>query len=71
MYIDILRRIAGIEVFPVVSLLLFVTVFAVVLVWTARLDAARVTQLAALPLDGLDPAGPTDTAVASTPRSHS
>jgi hypothetical protein len=71
MYIDILRRIAGIEVFPVVSLLLFVTVFAVVLVWTARLDAARITQLAALPLDVLDPAARADTAVDSTPRSLS
>ena len=70
MSMDILRRIAGIEVFPVISLLLFVTVFVVVLVWTARLDAARITQLAALPLDGLDPAAPADTA-ASTPRSHS
>ena len=41
MYMDILRAIAGIEIFPVVSLLLFVTVFTVVLVWTLRLDRAR------------------------------
>jgi hypothetical protein len=51
MYTDILRRIAGIEVFPVVSLLLFVVIFAVVLVWTARLDADRIGSLERLPLD--------------------
>jgi hypothetical protein len=71
MYADILRRIAGIEVFPVVSLLLFVTVFAVVLVWTVRLAAARLARLAALPLDGRDPAAPADLDGASTPRSDS
>ena len=51
MYTDILRRIAGIEVFPVVSLLLFVTVFTVALIWTVRLDSDRVGRLARLPLD--------------------
>ncbi len=51
MYTDILRRIAGIEVFPVVSLLLFVTVFTVALIWTLRLDPERVGRLSRLPLD--------------------
>jgi hypothetical protein len=51
MYTDILRRIAGIEVFPVVSLLLFVSVFTIALVWTVRMDTARVLRLARLPLD--------------------
>jgi hypothetical protein len=54
MYKDILRTIAGIEVFPIVSLLLFVTIFAVMLVWTARLDRGRLSRLSALPLDGED-----------------
>lgn len=60
MYTDILRRIAGIEVFPVVSLLLFVTVFTVALIWTLRLDAERIGQLAQLPLD--PPTGADETA---------
>ena len=41
MYKEILRSIAGIEIFPVVSLLLFVTVFTVVLVWTCSASTAR------------------------------
>jgi hypothetical protein len=51
MYTDILRRIVGIEVFPVISLLLFVTVFTVALIWTLRLDGERIGRLSRLPLD--------------------
>jgi hypothetical protein len=58
MYTDILRRIAGIEVFPVISLLLFVAVFTIVLVGTVRMDAGRIARLAGLPLDETEPAGP-------------
>ena len=55
MHIETLRAIAGIEIFPVISLLLFVIVFTVVLVWTARLDRGRVDAAAHLPLDGSAP----------------
>jgi cytochrome c oxidase cbb3-type subunit 4 len=51
MYKEVLRAIAGIEVFPVLSLLVFVTVFLVMLFWVARLDRDRLAALAALPLD--------------------
>ena len=57
MYSDILRRIAGIEVFPVFSLIVFVAVFTVVLVMTVRMDAQRVARLSQLPLDETEPAG--------------
>ena len=53
---DILRGIAGIEVYPVVSLILFVSVFAVVLLRVARMDRVRVQQMAALPLEPHDEA---------------
>jgi hypothetical protein len=52
MYKEILRSIAGIEVFPMISLCLFVAIFAVMLIRTSRIDAARLDQLARLPLDG-------------------
>ncbi|MEO5819198.1 MAG: cbb3-type cytochrome c oxidase subunit 3 [Vicinamibacteraceae bacterium] len=54
MYTDILRSIAGIEVFPVLSLVVFVSFFTAVLVWVARLDPQRVASLSALPLDATD-----------------
>ena len=67
MYTDILRRIAGIEVFPVVSLLLFVTVFTVASIWTLRLDAERIGRLSRLPLDAGDATDSPDNAdIAST-----
>ena len=51
MYQDILRSIAGIEVFPILSLLLFVTLFAIVVIMTVRMDRRRIARLAGLPLD--------------------
>jgi hypothetical protein len=50
-YTDILRSITGIHVFPVVSLVLFVAVFAVVLIRVSRMDRAGTERLASLPLD--------------------
>jgi hypothetical protein len=68
MYSDILRRIAGIEVFPVISLLTFVAVFTAVLVWTVRLDLARVIRISRLPLDDTDPVPVPSTRDARLPR---
>lgn len=50
MYKDVLRTIVGIEVFPVLSLLIFMTVFAVMLVWVMRLDRRTLSTYANLPL---------------------
>lgn len=51
MYKDVLRAIADIDIFPVVSLILFVTMFTIAVVWALYLDRASVETLAALPLD--------------------
>ena len=51
MYTEILRSITGIEIFPVISLLLFTGVFTAVLVWAARADRRALDRHAALPLD--------------------
>lgn len=53
MYKEILRSIAGIGVFPVVSLLLFVLVFAIVVFRVLRMDRAEAQHYAGLPLDDL------------------
>ena len=52
MYKEALRSIVGIEIFPVISLLLFVAVFAGVLVWAIRADRDALDRHALLPLDG-------------------
>ncbi len=59
MGMDVLRAIEGIEIFPIVSLLLFLVVFTLMLVRAARLDRAHLARCARLPLeDGPDAAAP-------------
>jgi cytochrome c oxidase cbb3-type subunit IV len=57
MYKEILRGIGGIDVYPVVSLVIFVTFFAIVIARALRMDARRVGRLAALPLDSDEAVG--------------
>ena len=57
MYKEILRSIAGIEVFPLISLVLFVVAFTAVVIHAVRLDRTRAARLAGLPLDDADRAG--------------
>jgi hypothetical protein len=56
MYTEILRGIEGIGIFPIISLVLFVAVFTVVLVWALRADRGRLDRHAALPLAEAPPA---------------
>ena len=48
---EVLRGVAGVGIFPAISLVVFVTVFALVLVYAARMDRAGVRNMAALPLE--------------------
>ena len=50
MYTEILRSIEGVGVYPVISLLMFVAVFTIVLLWAIRADRTRLALHAALPL---------------------
>ena len=54
MYKEILEAIAGVETFPVISLLLFSAIFGIVLYWTLRVDRAQLARLAAQPLGADD-----------------
>lgn len=51
MYKDVLRAIADIDTFPIVSLVLFVTVFTFVVWWALSMDRDTAARGAALPLD--------------------
>jgi hypothetical protein len=51
MYREILLTIAGISVYPVVSLVLFTVTFGAVLLRVVRMDRDLAERVAALPLD--------------------
>lgn len=51
MYKEVLRTIVGIEVYPILSLLIFVGVFVVMLVLVGRMDRTRLATHARLPLE--------------------
>ena len=55
MYKDLLRSITGIEIFPVISLCVFVAVFGLIVVRAWRLDSRRVSRMSRLPLDDRTP----------------
>lgn len=61
MYKEILRTIVGIEVFPIISLALFVVSFAAVVVYAVRLDRRQADTYSRMPLDM-----PTPSSTAST-----
>lgn len=46
-----LEKIAGVSIYPVVSLLLFVSFFAIVTLWVLRTDRQTIEHLENLPLD--------------------
>ena len=51
MYQDVLRSVEGIGIFPAISLVVFVVVFALVVVHAMRMDGAGVRHMAGLPLE--------------------
>jgi cytochrome c oxidase cbb3-type subunit 4 len=54
MYKDVLRSIEGIEIYPIISLLIFFVFFVGVGIWFVTADSRRWQRLARLPLDGDD-----------------
>ncbi len=66
MYKETLQAIAGIEIFPVLSLLLFVAMFGTVLFWTSRLDTARLKEFSHMPLNEDAPAPDAQASAADT-----
>jgi hypothetical protein len=68
---EVLRAIQGIEIFPVISLLVFVVVFSVVLIWTSRLDRRRLDRFARLPLDASTAPGASRTGEETGREAHS
>jgi hypothetical protein len=57
MYKEVLRAIVDIDTFPVISLVLFVVVFALAVVRAVRMDRRTADMMASLPLDDRGGAG--------------
>jgi cytochrome c oxidase cbb3-type subunit IV len=51
MYKEVLRSIEGIEIYPIISLLIFFCFFVGLLAWYLLADGDRLQRLADLPLD--------------------
>ena len=49
-----LETIAGIEIFPLISFLIFFTFFVVLLIWVFRSGSEYIAEVERLPLDGQD-----------------
>ena len=59
---EVLRGIEGVEIFPVIALVIFVAFFCGLLFWVARTKRSEFDETAALPLD--EPTGPAGGGVA-------
>ena len=54
MYKEILRSIENVEIYPIISLLIFVLFFALVIFYVIRMKPARINELSSSPLDDSD-----------------
>ena len=48
---NVLESISGVEIFPIISLLIFVAFFVFILTWVARLDKKTISKLENMPLE--------------------
>lgn len=56
MYKNVLENILGIEIYPVISLMVFVLFFIVLIIWTVKVNKNYLNKMSLLPLenDGLE-----------------
>ena len=47
----VLESIEGVEIYPIISLVLFMSMFTVVLIYVFRADKSFIKRMAALPVD--------------------
>jgi len=50
-FINYLESIAGIEIFPLISLTLFFTFFVVLTIWVIKVDKKRIMEMKNIPLN--------------------
>lgn len=52
MYKDVLTRIEGIDLFPLIALVIFFTFFMLLITWVVRLNRSYIDAMGNMPLDG-------------------
>ena len=62
MYKLILSNINGVEIWPLIAMLIFAAMFTGVLIWAVRMDKSTVAHMERLPLDADDIGEPTKSA---------
>ncbi len=48
---SVLQSISGVEIYSIVSLILFITAFVLVMIWVIRLEKQDIRRYSLLPLD--------------------
>lgn len=51
MFSEHLSRIEGVEIYPIISMIIFIGLFLFTLVWVFRLDKKYISKMENLPLD--------------------
>lgn len=51
MYKDILNSIKGVEIYPIITLIIFFIVFIALIIWVFKLDKSKVEEMSLLPLE--------------------
>jgi cytochrome c oxidase cbb3-type subunit IV len=49
-----LNKIQGIEIFPIISLLIFISFFIVLVIWIIKIDKKYLSDMSQLPLDNFN-----------------
>jgi len=52
LYKELLQSIEGIEIYPMISLFIFLALFAGVIIWIVKLDKGYLKEMETLPLEG-------------------
>jgi cytochrome c oxidase cbb3-type subunit IV len=55
MYKDVLSRMEGVDLFPLIALVIFFTFFVLLITWVIRLNRGYIDSMANMPLDEEDP----------------
>ena len=54
MHKNVLESISGIEVYPLISLLIFFVFFVIMIIWLFRVDKSYLEKMSSLPLEETD-----------------